>query len=141
MENSAIKAKAIVDKMYANDDFSKWLGIEFIEVKQGSCTLKMTVTTEMTNGFDIAHGGISFSFADSAFAFASNSQGRIAVSIETAISHMAPIFENDTLTAIATEDDISNSLGRYTVRVTNQKAKLVALFKGTVFRKKENWDV
>ena len=134
-------AQSIVDQMYANDDFSKWLGIEFIEVKAGTCTIKMKVRKEMTNGFDIAHGGISYSFADSCFAFASNSRGRIAVSIETGISHTAPIFSNDVITAVATEENLSKSLGVYTIKVTNQNAKTVALFKGTVFRKKENWDI
>ena len=78
---------------------------------------------KMTNGFDIAHGGISYSFADSCFAFASNSRGRIAVSIETSISHTAPIFANDILTAIASEENLSNSLGVYSIKVTNQDNK------------------
>ena len=127
--------------MYDNDDFSKWLGIEFVDVGPGSCTIKMKVRHEMTNGFDIAHGGISYSFADSCFAFASNSRGRIAVSIETSISHTAPIFANDILTAIASEENLSNSLGVYSIKVTNQDNKTVALFKGTVFRKKDQWKI
>jgi acyl-CoA thioesterase len=126
--------------MYNNDDFSQWLGIEKISVGKGHCILKMQVRKEMTNGFDVAHGGISFSFADSAFAFASNSQGRHAVSIETSISHLRPVFANDILTAEATEKNLSNNLGLYEVTVKNQDDNLVALFKGTVFRKKENWE-
>jgi acyl-CoA thioesterase len=134
-------AISIVNTMYANDDFSQWLGIEFLEVKAGSCTIRMEVRHEMTNGFDIAHGGISYSLADSAFAFASNSRGKKAVSIETSISHTAAIFAGDVLTAIATEDNLSNTLGVYSVKVRNQNDQIVALFKGTVFRKKDMWEI
>ena len=141
MDKVILKAQAIVNEMYKNDDFSKWLGVEFMEVLPGSCTLRMKVRDEMTNGFDILHGGISYSFADSALAFASNSQGKIAVSIETSISHLAAVHTNDILTAIANEDHLSSSLANYTIRVSNQDSKLVAFFKGTVYRKREEWDV
>jgi len=133
------KAQDIVNKMFTNDDFSQWLGIKKILVEEGHCILEMTVRKEMTNGFDIAHGGITYSFADSAFAFASNSRGKLAVSIETSISHTKAVQIGDTLTAEAHEDLISNKLGHYHVKVTNQNDDIVALFKGTVFRKKEEW--
>ena len=68
-------AKKVVDKMINGDAFSQWLGIEVLEITEGSCKLKMTVRKEMTNGFNIAHGGISYSLADSALAFAANSDG------------------------------------------------------------------
>lgn len=129
----------IVDKMYDNDDFSKWLGIERIKIEEGHCILRMTVRKEMTNGFDIAHGGISYSFADSAFAFASNSRGRIAVSIETSISHTTAIHSGDILTATAVEENLSNKLGQYRIRITNQNDEVVALFRGTVYRKSQEW--
>ena len=125
--------------MYDNDDFSQWLGIEILEVGEGHCTIKMTVRQEMTNGFDVAHGGISFSLADSAFAFASNSRGRHSVSVETSISHTRPVFVGDELTAVASEKNISQRLGIYEVVVRNQEGKNVALFKGTVFRKDTEW--
>ena len=70
------QSEKIVDKMYQNDAFSQWLGIEVVEVKDGYCKLNMTVRKEMLNGFQIAHGGIAYSLADSALAFASNSHGR-----------------------------------------------------------------
>jgi len=94
----------------------------------------------MTNGFDIAHGGITYSFADSAFAFASNSQGKFAVSIETSISHTLAVYTDDILTAEAVQDNLSNKLAHYRVTVTNQDSKIVALFKGTVYRKNEEWE-
>ncbi|NNE26333.1 MAG: hydroxyphenylacetyl-CoA thioesterase PaaI [Saprospiraceae bacterium] len=131
--------REIVDKMFAKDDFSQWLGITFLEVSPGYCKIKMAVREEMTNGFDIAHGGISFSFADSAFAFASNSRGKHAVSIETSISHTRAIKAGDILIAEATETNVSNKLGHYDVEVVNQNKKIVAIFKGTVFRKDVEW--
>jgi acyl-CoA thioesterase len=132
------KANDIVSQMMANDTFSQWLGIEVLEVKEGFAKIKMTVRKEMLNGHGVAHGGISFSLADSAFAFASNSHGQKAVSIETSINHIKPIFEGDELDATAEKESTSKSLGQYIVRV-HRGEELVALFKGVVFRKQENW--
>lgn len=71
------KAISIVkDCMLNHDSFSNWLGIELVEISEGYCRLKMKVRQEMTNGFNIAHGGIAYSLADSALAFASNSHGK-----------------------------------------------------------------
>ncbi len=138
-----IKALAtkVVDKMYNNDGFSKWLGIERVEESAGKSVLRMTVRHEMLNGFGIAHGGISYSLADSALAFASNSHGRMSVSIETSISHTETVKENDILTATAEEISLNNRIGIYHITVKNQHDKIVALFKGTVFRKEKEWDV
>ncbi|MDX1476617.1 MAG: hydroxyphenylacetyl-CoA thioesterase PaaI [Saprospiraceae bacterium] len=133
------QATHIVNQMYDNDPFSQWLGIERIEDGPGTSLLRMTVRPEMTNGFGVAHGGISFSFADSAFAFACNSRGRKAVSIECSINHLKPIHAGDVLTAHAQEVSRSNKLGVYDVRVINQEDVLVALFKGLVYRTSEPW--
>ena len=135
------KGKQIVDKMMEKDLFSQWLGIERLEEREGYSKLKMTIRPEMCNGFDIAHGGISFSFADSALAFASNSRGRHAVSIDISISHIRAIRTGDTIIATAQEKNLSNNLGIYEVTVTKETGELVALFKGTVFRKETVWDV
>jgi len=132
-------ASQVVDTMYNGDAFSQWLGIERIEVRAGYCKLKMTVRSEMTNGFNIAHGGISYSLADSALAFASNGHGEQAVSIETSISHTKAVKANDVLFAEATEQNLSRKTGLYEVRVTNQNQELVALFKGTVYRTGKAW--
>ena len=83
--NNALK---IVNAMYDQDAFSQWLGIEIIEVSEGNCQLKMTVKKEMLNGFKIAHGGIAYSLADSALAFAANTHGNKSLSLETSISHL-----------------------------------------------------
>ncbi len=125
--------------MYDNDPFSIWLGIERVEIAPGRCVLRMTVRDEMLNGFAIAHGGITYSLADSALAFASNSHGIQAVSIETSISHTRPVKAGDVLTATATEIEVTMRFGRYDVRVTDTKNKLVALFHGTVFRTGTLW--
>lgn len=132
-------ATRVVDEMMSGDAFSQWLLIERLEEGPGHCTLRMTVRDEMVNGFFIAHGGISYALADSALAFASNGHGIKAVSIETSISHLRPVQVGDVLTAIATEDHLGTKTGIYRVEVLNHKGKLVALFKGTVFRGGERW--
>ncbi len=134
-------ATRVIDKMYNNDPFSLWLGIERIAEGPGTCTLKMTVRKEMLNGFGIAHGGITYSFADSALAFACNSHGRKSVSVETSISHTKALKEGDILTAVATEESLSNKIGVYHVKVTDQDDTIVGLFKGTVYRTSKEWEI
>ena len=126
--------------MYDQDAFSKWLGIELIDIQQGYAKVQLTVREEMTNGFKIAHGGITYSLADSAFAFASNSWGEHAVSIETSISHTRPVQVGDLLTAETKMENRSKRLAIYNVKVINQENKTVALFKGTVFHTGKNWE-
>jgi len=94
----------------------------------------MLVRPEMLNGFGVAHGGIAFSLADSAFAFACNTQGRIAMSIENSISYPASVHAGDLLTAVAEEEGATNRLGFFRVQVTNQRDETVALFRGTVYK-------
>lgn len=125
--------------MYANDEFSKWLGIEVLKVGEGICELKMKVRDEMTNGFKIAHGGITYSLADSALAFASNSHGKQAVSIETSISHTHKVMSGDVLTAVAAEQHRSDKIAVYQVTITKQDNKIVGLFKGMVYRTQKDW--
>ncbi len=134
-------ASRVVDQMFLNDAFSQWLGIERIKETPGTCTLQMKVRPEMTNGFDIAHGGITYSLADSALAFASNGHGRRAVSVETSISHLKPVHSGDILTAEAVERSLGNKIGVYDITISNQKKDVVALFKGTVYRTSKDWEV
>lgn len=131
----------VVKKMYDNDAFSQWLGIEITDLSPGNCTLQMEVRKEMTNGFDIAHGGITYSLADSALAFASNGHGRMAVSVETSISHTQQVKTGDILEATAREEHLSNKIGIYKITITNQNKAIVALFKGTVYRTSKEWNV
>lgn len=133
------QAQRIVDQMFAQDAFSQWLGIERLETAPGRCVVRLIVRPDMLNGFGIAHGGITYSLADSALAFASNSRGRHAVSVETSISHTAPLRAGDVITATAEEEHLSNKIALYRVEVRDQEARLVALFKGTVYRTGKNW--
>ena len=135
------RAELVVARMYDNDPFSIWLGIERVAVGPGACVLRMTVREEMLNGFTIAHGGITYSLADSCLAFASNSHGIQAVSVETSISHTKPVKEGDELTAISEEMNLSNRIGIYHIEVSNQRGERVALFKGTVYRTGKPWEV
>lgn len=129
----------IFNEMMVNDHFSQWLGIELIGVGPGTCTLQMTVRREMLNGFGIAHGGISFSLADSAFAFACNSHGRHAVSIHCTIEHVAAVKMGDVLLAEATEERLGNSVSNYAIKVVKADGEPVAFFRGVAYRKKTEW--
>ncbi len=139
MNDEQALAKKIFDAMYKKDEMSKWLGIEALEIAQGHAVLRMTVRDEMLNGMDIAHGGITYSLSDSALAFASNSHGRKAVSVETSISHIKPVYGGDILTATTKEERVTKKIGIYTISVTNQQDEKVALFKGTVYRSSLEW--
>lgn len=119
--------------MYDNDPFSRWLGIEVLEVQPGYVKLRMKVRREMTNGFGVSHGGIAFSLADSALAFASNSHGRIALAIENNISFIKKVNPEVVLTAETEELSIGRKIGVYRITVRNQEGVNVALFRGTVF--------
>jgi acyl-CoA thioesterase len=139
--DSRQQAIRIVNAMMDKDLFSQWLDIERVSEGPGNSVLRMLVRPEMVNGFGIVHGGVVFSLADSAFAFASNSRGKHSVSIDTSITHLKPAYPGDILMAEAREVHTSRKLGHYNVRVTNQRDELIAHFKGTVYRKNEEWDV
>jgi len=131
--------KIVKERMFPNDAFSQWLGIKVEDVSEGYCVVSMTVREDMLNGFGIAHGGITYSLADSAFAFASNSYGNLAVSIETSISHTYRVLVGDRLTATAKIAYKGSKTGIYDISVLNGEDKVVALFKGTVFHKAKEW--
>jgi len=131
--------RKIINKMFDQDAFSQWLGIEIIDVSEGFCQLKMIVRKEMLNGFQIAHGGIAYSLADSALAFASNSHGRKSLSVETSISHTVSVKEGDVLTVTTKELSLSDKIGVYLITIINQSNEDVAYFKGTVYRTSREW--
>ena len=135
-----MKAEEIVDRMMEKDFFSQWLGIKILEVRKGHCKLSMTVRNEMLNGFGIAHGGITYSFADSALAFASNSMGRKSVSIETSIAHVKALQEGDEIFAEAECVTETEKLGHYQITVENKDSVKIALFKGMVYKTSKLWD-
>ena len=120
--------------MLAQDAFSQWLGIALLEVREGYSRIQMTIRKEMVNGFGIAHGGIAFSLADSAFAFACNNRNNLSVALDTNISFTRAVQIGDILTAEAIEIHNGRSTGVYSISLFNQQNEQVALFKGTCFR-------
>lgn len=129
---------SVVNHMMHQDAFSQWLGIEVLEVKEGYSQIKMMVRQEMINGFQVVHGGIAFSLADSAFAFACNNRNNLSVALECNISFIKQVNVGDELTAESKEIHNGKSTGVYSITVTNQNNQQVALFKGTCFRTKKS---
>src|SRR5699024_12655708 len=121
MNKNLLTPSQITETMLANDSFSQWLGIEIIETKADYCKLKMQIRDEMLNGMKKAQGGITFSFADSCFAFASNTRGKKSVSIEASINHIEALDSGDIITAEAQLESVKNKLGFYTVRVRKEE--------------------
>ena len=132
-------SKKVVDKMMHDDDFSRWLGIQVLEVSAGFCKLQMTVRDEMMNGFNIAHGGIAYSLADSCLAFAANSDGIQSLSVETSISHTKKVESGDVLTSTSKGRNNSSKTAMYDISITNQHNIEIAHFKGTVYRTSKEW--
>lgn len=124
----------VLDRMYRQDGFSQWMGMEVVSISEGHCILKMTVRKEMLNGFDVAHGGITYSLADSAFAFACNSYNHLSLSVETSISHTKAVKEGDVLVATADLVTQTKKIGNFQVLVHNQHREIVAVFKGICYR-------
>lgn len=127
-------ANEVVSHMMDNDFFSQWLGIKVLEIREGYCRIKMTVRKEMVNGFGIVHGGVPFSLADSAFAFACNNRNILSVALDTSINFVKPVHIGDELTAEAKELHNGRSTGLYHINITNQNHHLVAQFKGLCYR-------
>ncbi len=127
-------ANDVVNHMMENDFFSQWLGIEVLEIKEGYSRIRMTVRQEMVNGFGIVHGGVPFSFADSAFAFACNNRNVLSVALDTSINFIKPVHVGDVLTAEAKELHNGKSTGLYHISIRNQKDHEVAVFKGLCYR-------
>ncbi len=129
-----VSAEQVVTHMMEHDLFSQWLGIKVLDVKEGYSKITMTVRSEMINGFGIVHGGIAFSLADSAFAFACNNRNVLSVALDTSINFTKPVHVGDVLVAEAKELHNGKSTGLYHISITNQHDHVVALFKGTCFR-------
>ena len=126
-------------KMLSLDPYSQWLGIEILECELGRCRVAMTVRKEMLNSMNKAHGGITYSLADTAFGFAANTHGRFAVSIETSINHIEAVNEGDYLVAESIIEKVNNKLGFNIIEVKRGN-EMVALFKGVVYRTAKEWE-
>ena len=132
-----VLAERVVAGMMGRDLFSRWLGITVVDVRPRTATVRATVRPEMVNGFGVAHGAIAIAVADSAFAFACNTHGKVTMSIENSITYPMAIAPGDVLTAVAESEGESNRLGYYRVVVRNQKDDVVALFRGTAYKTRD----
>jgi len=135
---AANSASKIIDQMHHNDPFSLWLNIQRLDEGEGYCTLGMEVRREMLNGFDIVHGGILFSLADSALAFAANTAGDQQVSLETSITYYKPAKVGDTVIAEAKRIHQTSRIGHFEVRISCGEVQL-ALMKGLVYNTQKKW--
>jgi acyl-CoA thioesterase len=124
----------ITARMWEKDYFSQWLGLHIDESGPGICKLHYRITDQMLNGFGIVHGGVIFSAADSAFAFACNSHGILTVALDVSISFTRSARSGDLLRVEARELHLGNKTGLYEIRTTNETGELIALFKGTAYR-------
>jgi len=134
MTDKDILAQQVVARMMQTDYFSQWMGVQILGVAEGYSKIQIKLRKEMLNGFGIAHGGITFALADSAFAFACNSDGKITVALDVSISFPKAGKEGDTFIAEAKQVNKTNKTGLYLIEVKNQHNELVALFKGTCFK-------
>lgn len=124
----------IVNTLLARDRFSQWLGVEVLEADVGRSVLRMTIRDEMVNGFGTSHGGIMFSLADSAFAFATNACGMLSVAIDCTVSYPVALRPGDVLTATAVEQSTTKRLAFCDVTIRKQDDVIVGHFRGTVYR-------
>lgn len=129
-----ITPQEVLKIMVARDRFTAWLGLKIDEIREGYCRLHYTVKEDMLNGFERIHGGVLFSAADSAFAFACNSHGLITVALDVSITFTRPALVGDKLYVEAIEIHLGNKTGLYDIRTTNEKGELVCQFKGTAYR-------
>ncbi len=123
-------AVACAEEMYSTDAAAKQLGISIVNIGPGTAVLSMTVKESMVNGHDICHGGMTFSLADTCFAYACNSDNHAAVAASCTIEYLAPAYLNDVLTATANREHQGGRSGIYDIAVTNQNNQIVALFRG-----------
>jgi len=131
------KARLVFEKMMEKDHFSHWLGITPTTLNEGHCIIQMTVKKEMLNGFEILHGGVAYAFADSAFAFAANSYGRIAVSIQGSMNFEKAAAEGDVLFAEAKAIHVGFKTANFDVDIYKENKEVLYRFRGTVYRKSD----
>ena len=134
-----MKGEAIPYKMLSQDAFSQWMGIEILECEMGRCKVAMTIRKDMLNSMNYAHGGVSYTLADTAFGFAANTHGKYAVSIETSVNHIEALNEGDYLIAESVIEKVNKKLGFNIIEV-KRGDELVALFKGVVYRTQKEWE-
>ena len=124
------RAVRAAETMLANDAASAWVGLKLDEIGPGRARMSVTLEPHHLNGHGICHGGIIFTLADSAFAFACNSHNRVAVAQHNSISYLSPGRGGETLVAEATEISLTGRSGLTDVTVTGGDGRVVALFRG-----------
>ena len=127
-------AERVADEMFARDSASQSLGMQVKAVRPGYARLTLIVRPDMLNGHAICHGGVIFSLADSAFAFACNSRNQNTVASGCSIDFLAPAKAGDELSAEALERALLGRIGVYDVTVTNSEGRTIALFRGRSYR-------
>ena len=133
-EDAQALAERCVAAMLERDAFSRWLGLEVVAVAPDAARVRMPVRAEMVNGFGVCHGGVTFALADSALAFASNTRGRVTMSVENGIGYLTPVHAGDVLTAEATPEADGRRVRFFRVLVRRQDGETVAVFRGTVYQ-------
>jgi acyl-CoA thioesterase len=132
---SQLNPEQFVSHMWNNDHFSQWLDIKILDIKPNFAKLSLRVRKDMLNGFGILHGGVSFSLADSAFAFAANSSGQLTVSLNALISFPKPAYVDDIIIAETQLISDGNKTAVYDVNVFNQITNdIIATFRATAFK-------
>ncbi|HEY6011897.1 MAG TPA: PaaI family thioesterase [Nitrospirota bacterium] len=126
-----------LSKFVARDRFAKHLGIEMLEYSTGRATAKMTIQDQHLNSAGTVHGGAIFSLADAVFSVASNSHGTLAMAINISISYFKAA-KSGTLYAEGREVSLNPKLATYLIDVKDEAGNAIALFQGTVYRKKES---
>lgn len=127
-------ARETADYIFSKDQFSQWLGIELLDIKDNYCLIKMPIKSEMINGLGTVHGGVTFAFADSALAFSSNNNGDAAVALNCFISFSKAVREGDILVAESVLLTDTRKTAVYDITITNQDDEVVAGFRGTVYK-------
>ena len=128
-------AQAVGRVMYDEDNASRSLGMVLEEVRPGHAKMRMTVRDDMINGHDICHGGLIFTLADSAFAFACNARNQVTVAAGAEIHFISPARKGETLVAVARERASAGRSGIYDIEVTESASgRLIALFRGRSHR-------
>lgn len=128
-------ARRVAARMFENDLASHAFGIALEDVREGAATVSMTIRRDMLNGHAIAHGGMIFTLADTAFAYACNSRNEVTVALQCSISFARAAREGDVLHARAEERTHSKRTSTYDVTVADPTGEIVALFRGTAYKR------
>lgn len=140
-DQTSTPAYKIVKHMLARDEFSKWMGIELNEVREGYCKISCRITDTMLNGYNVTHGGILFSLADSALAFSAATYGRVSLAVDNSISFTKKSSVDDLLVAESECLNLTHKTGLFEVTIRNREGEMLALMKATVYRSSEEFEI